>query len=445
MRYDLLIRGGTVFSSQGSELADVGVIGGKIAEIGDLKQTEADTVIDAANLAVLPGIIDTQVHFREPGMEHKEDLHTGSRAAIAGGVTTVFEMPNTNPTTSTAEALEDKLRRAAGRMYCSFGFFVGATTDNADQLSALEMLPGTPGVKIFMGSSTGTLLVPDDDHLRQVLRSGKGRCPIHAEDAFRLEERKALISDHPHPREHPFLRDPECARLATERILRLSEETGRPVHVLHLSTADEIPIIAEAKKRGLNNTVEATPQHLYFAAPEFYDRLGTFAQMNPPIRDEHHRAALRQAMQDGFFDVIGSDHAPHTVDEKNQPYPKSPSGMPGVQTILPVMMTLAKQTGILDIHRFVELACENPTKLYGIKNKGFLKPGYDADILIADLDKVWSPTKDWLQSKCGWSPYEGEQLTGWPIHVVANGRWSVREMEIVGDPAGKMVEFGWKP
>ncbi|MBX3119237.1 MAG: dihydroorotase [Fimbriimonadaceae bacterium] len=444
MRYDLLIRGGTVYSSELSQKADIGVIDGKIVELGDLKQSDAETVLDATGLAVLPGIIDTQVHFREPGMEHKEDLHTGSRAAIAGGVTTVFEMPNTSPTTTTRSALEDKLSRASGRMFCNFGFFVGASSENADELTELERLPGTPGVKIFMGSSTGTLLVGDDDTLRRVLKSGKGRCPIHAEDSYRLEERKSLMSDNPHPREHPFLRDPECARLATERILRLSEETGRPVHVLHLSTADEIPLIQEAKKRGLNNTVEATPQHLYFAAPEIYDRLGTFAQMNPPLRESHHRDALRQAMKDGFFDVIGSDHAPHTIQEKQQSYPKSPSGMPGVQTILPVMMTLAKQTQILDIHQFIKLSCENPTKLYGIKSKGFLKPGYDADIVIADLNKTWSPSKNWLQSKCGWSPYEGELLTGWPIHVVVNGNLSVVEMEIQGSPLGKMVEFDWK-
>lgn len=442
MPFDLIIRNALLTTSEHQEIGDLAVQDGKIAAIGSVGESAAEE-IDATGLTLIPGLIDTQVHFREPGLEHKEDLESGTRSAILGGVTSIFEMPNTNPNTTTAETLQDKLNRANGRAWCDYSFFVGATTENARELSHLELLPGTPGIKIFMGSSTGSLLVADDDHLRQVLRNGTRRTPIHAEDETRNRDRKSLISDQPHPREHPFLRDAESARLATQRILALSEETDRPVHVLHVSTADELPLLEQAKLKKLGTTCEVTPQHLWFYAPECYDRLGTLAQMNPPVRDSLHQMALRQAVHEGLFDVFGSDHAPHTLEEKAQPYPKSPSGMPGVQTMLSALLTLAQQ-GLMDIQTIVRMACENPAKIYGIKDKGFLQVGYDADLVLIDPYKKAMFERSMVASKCGWSPYEGETFIGWPIHVLLRGQAAVRDQALVAQPAGQPVTFNWK-
>jgi len=440
VHHDLIVRNVLVASSSGSAAGAIAVTNGRISAIGDLSGDTAAEIFDGGGLVAMPGVIDTQVHFREPGLEHKEDLESGTRAAILGGVTGILEMPNTDPTTTSAEALANKLRRADGRAWCHYGFFVGASHDNVDALTELETLPGTPGIKIFMGSSTGPLLVADDDHLRQVLRNGHKRCPIHAEDEARNRERKSLLSDHPHPREHPFLRDAESARLATERILRLSSETGRPVHILHVSTREEPPMIAEAKRQGLGTTAEVTPQHLYFHAPDCYDRLGTRAQMNPPIRSSEHREGLWKALEAGVFDVFGSDHAPHTLEEKARPYPTSPSGMPGVQTMLPVLLTFVSQ-GRLSLETVVRMACEAPAALYNIQGKGFLSPGYDADFLLVDLQRSRIIERSMLASKCGWSPYEGETLTGWPVHVFLGGRPLVREGALQGSPSGRMLEF----
>lgn len=440
MALDLILRGGTLVTPTGTAVGDVGVRGGKIVSVGVVHEDAAEE-LDVRGLTVIPGVIDTQVHFREPGLEHKEDLESGTRAALHGGVTSILEMPNTMPTTSTAEALQDKLDRAAGRAWCHFGFFVGATTDNYDQLAEYENLLGTPGIKIFMGSSTGSLLVPDDDHLRAVLRNGRKRCPIHAEDEYRNVERKKLISDHPSAVEHPFLRDAESARIATERILRLSAETGRPVHVLHVSTADELPLLKEAKMQGLGTTCEVTPQHLYFAAPECYERLGSLAQMNPPIRSAEHREGLWKAVEAGLFDVFGSDHAPHTLEEKAKPYPSSPSGMPGVQTILPVLLTFAAQ-GRLSLEQTVQMACQRPAELYSIEGKGRLETGMDADLAVIDPQRSYIFERAMVQSKCGWSPYEGETLTGAVEHVVLNGRVALRDGERIGQADGQQLAFG---
>jgi dihydroorotase len=441
MSFDLVIRGGTLVTSQREEVADIGIRNGKIAEIGDLGPVSAENTLSAARLHVFPGMIDTQVHFREPGLEHKEDLESGTRAALMGGITSILEMPNTQPTTTTETALNDKLSRAAGRAWCHYGFFVGASTDNVEELGHLEQLPGTPGVKIFMGSSTGSLLVSEDEDLRRVLRAVRKRCPIHAEDEPRNTSRKSLISQTPHPREHPFLRDAESALFATRRILALSEETGTPVHILHISTVDETPVIADAKARGLRNTAEVTPQHLWFAAPDCYEKLGSLAQMNPPIRSADHREGLWRALEAGVFDVFGSDHAPHTLDEKAKPYPASPSGMPGVQTLLPVLLTFASQ-GRIALKTIAAMACERPAALYGIQGKGRLEKGFDADLTLVDASRSAVFERTQVESKCGWSPYEGERLTGRVEHVVLGGAFAVLSGTRTGTPAGTMLRFG---
>lgn len=440
MHFDLLIRGGEVATSRGSFLADIGVTGSRIAAVGDLRSSTADEVLEIRGLTVLPGVIDTQVHFREPGFEHKEDIESGTRAAIMGGVTTIFEMPNTQPPTTTAEALADKLARARGRAWCDYAFFVGASPENVEQLPLLEEAEGTPGVKIFMGSSTGSLLVEDDATLRRVLSRGQRRCAVHAEDEPRLRERKGLIGEGATAHDHPFVRDAESARLATERLLRLAEETGRPVHILHLSTADELPMILHARQKGLDVTCEITPQHFTFDAPRCYDCLGTLAQMNPPIRGREHRMALWHAVRHGLIDVMGSDHAPHTREEKSRPYPQSPSGMPGVQTMLPIMLGWV-HLGELSLERLVRLLCERPAEIYGIAGKGRIAPGYDADLAIVDRACTWTIEASWLQSKCGWSPFEGAVVTGKPVHTVLRGRLAVRDGALLGPPRGEPVRF----
>ncbi|MHA1599522.1 MAG: dihydroorotase [Alphaproteobacteria bacterium] len=436
--YDLLISGGTVATPNGMIVVDVAVADGRIAAIGDVG-TNATEVLDARGLHVLPGAIDTQVHFREPGHESKEDLATGSAAAALGGIVAVFEMPNTSPSTLTAADLDDKLARARGRAWVDHAFFAGAAASNLDDLATLERRPGCCGVKIFMGSSTGSLLVEDDATLLRVLAGGTRRVAVHAEDEARLRARRSLVEDGAAagPALHPEWRDAESAYLATTRLLRLARQAGRRVHVLHISTADEMPLLAANKDLA---TVEVTPQHLTLSAPDCYERFGTWAQMNPPIRGAEHREALWRAVADGVVDVIGSDHAPHLLSEKAKPYPDSPSGMPGVQTLLPLMLDHVA-AGRLSLERLVDLTSAGPARIYGIAGKGRIAVGYDADFSIVDLAARREIKKDWLASKCGWSPFEGKTVTGWPKATVVRGRVVMREDELLGEPAGRPVRF----
>ena len=346
--FDMILRGGAVYTPSGLIDTDVGVRGGRIVAIGN-GLGDAGEVIDCSGLTVLPGVIDTQVHFREPGLEAKEDLESGSRAAVLGGVTAVFEMPNTKPNTDSVEALADKLRRAKGRMWCDHAFYAGATNHNSAHLAEMEMQPGCCGVKIFMGASTGDLLVSDDDCLRAVLKNGRRRVAIHAEDEARMQARlgERVPGD---PSSHPVWRDDESAMLATRRIVALARETRRRIHVLHITTPAELEFLSANKDIA---SCELTPQHLTLAGEEAYPRLGTYAQMNPPIRSGAHRDGLWHWLGQGVADVIGSDHAPHTIEEKAQTYPKSPSGMPGVQTLLPLMLD-HMNAGRLTLQRLVD-------------------------------------------------------------------------------------------
>jgi dihydroorotase len=435
--FDLIIKNGEIATADSRQIADIGVKDGKIAVIGHLAAAAADEVFDATGLTVLPGVIDTQVHLREPGNEHKEDLATGTAAAALGGVTAVCEMPNTRPATTTAEALADKLRRALGRAWVDHAFFVGAAAENVDELARLESLPGCAGVKVFMGSSTGSLLVEDDILLARVLTNGKRRVAVHAEDETRLRERKALIESGASAAAHPLWRDAKTALLATTRLLSLARAIGRPVHVLHVTTAEEMELLGRNKDIA---TVEVTPQHLTLAAPDCYERLGTLAQMNPPIRDEAHRQALWRAVADGVVDVIGSDHAPHTLAEKAQPYPQSPSGMPGVQTLVPVMLDHVA-AGRLSLARFVALTSTGPADIYGMDGKGHIAQGYDADFTVVDLSSVRRITNQWIASRCGWTPFDGMTVTGWPIATIIRGSVVMRDGALLGDAAGRPLTY----
>ena len=434
--FDLLLTDGEIVTPSGRGPAAIGISDGRIAAIGDLDRAAAAERISVSGLTVLPGVIDSQVHFREPGATHKEDLESGTRAAAMGGVTAVFEMPNTSPQTVDAAAIQDKLDRAAGRAHVDHAFFVGATGGNADLLGALERLPGVCGVKIFMGSSTGGLLLPDDGGLARALRSGVRRIAIHAEDDLRLTARKEL-AEAGRPETHPVWRDEETAIRATRRILHLASAAGRRIHVLHITTAQEMALLAGFKDVA---TVEVTPQHLTLAAPDCYAELGTYAQMTPPIRDAHHREALWRAVADGVVDVIGSDHAPHTAEEKAKPYPGTPSGMPGVQTLVPLMLNHVA-AGRLSLERFVDLTSAGPQRIYGIAGKGRIAVGYDADFTIVDLGAKRRIEQDWLASRCGWSPFAGMTVTGWPAMTVIRGQVVMRDDELLAPGLGRPCRF----
>ncbi len=434
--FDLILKGGVVVNHDGEGARDIGVAGGRIATIGDLTRAAAGETIDCRGLHILPGVIDSQVHFREPGLTHKEDLESGSRGAVLGGVTAVFEMPNTDPLTVTAAALADKVKRAHHRMHCDFAFFVGGTRENAGDLPELERLPACAGVKVFIGSSTGSLLVEDDETLRRILKAISRRASFHAEDEYRLRERKGLRREGD-PRSHPVWRDETAALTATQRLIRIARETGKRVHVLHVSTGEEIDFLKNHKDVA---SVEATPHHLTLEAPGCYERLGTLAQMNPPVRDAKHKAAIWRGLAQGIVDILGSDHAPHTRAEKAKPYPASPSGMPGVQTLVPIMLDHVN-AGRLSLLRFVDLTSAGPARLFGIACKGRIAAGYDADFTIVDLKRRQTITDAWIASRAEWTPYAGVDVTGWPVGTIIRGRRVMWRGDLVATAQGEPVRF----
>ena len=437
--YDIILTGGTVVNHDGQGLRDIGVIGGRIAAIGDLSGASAGETIDCRGLHVLPGVIDSQVHFREPGLEHKEDLESGSRAAVLGGVTAVFEMPNTNPLTTSEAALADKIARATGRMHCDFAFWVGGTRENAGDVGELERLPGAAGIKVFMGSSTGDLLVEDDEGVASILRNTRRRSAFHSEDEFRLRERvdERIAGD---PSSHPVWRDEVAALRCTERLVRIARQTRARIHVLHISTAEEIAFLQQHKDIV---SCEATPHHLTLSADD-YERLGTLIQMNPPVRAKRHRYGVWLGITQGIVDVLGSDHAPHTLEEKQKEYPASPSGMTGVQTLVPIMLDHVN-AGRLTLERFVDLSSHGPNRIFGIARKGRIAAGYDADFTIVDMKRSETITNDQAASKAGWTPYHGKTVTGWPVGTVVRGNIVMWEGDIVAAGRGRPVEFSEAP
>lgn len=416
---------------------DIAVLDGKIHAIADHLNLSADKTLHLRGLHVLPGVIDSQVHFREPGLTHKEDIESGTRAAILGGVTSIFEMPNTNPSTTTPEAFEHKLSLAANRAHCDYAFFIGAAHDNADKLNELENMKHCSGVKIFLGASFGSLLVDDDAVFEQVMRNGKYRLTIHSEDEARLRDRKHLATEAAHPRVHHIWRDEESAMISTQKSIALARKYNRPVHILHVSSSEEMAFLAQNKDIA---SVEILPQFLTLSAPECYERLGTLAQQNPPIRDARHMEKLWQAVHNGTVDIIGSDHAPHTLEEKNKPYPQSPSGFPGVQTLVPIMLDHVHR-GRLSLEHFVRLVSENPRRLFGVKNKGRIAVGYDADFTIVDLKKQNEITNKWIASKCAYTPFDGMRVTGWPTHTIIRGQVVMQDDQILQPHRGAAIDF----
>ncbi len=434
--YDLLLKGGTVVNQDGKGAADIGVTNGKIAGLGDLSQATAEKTINVTGLTILPGVIDSQVHFREPGNEHKEDLETGSRAAVMGGVTTVFEMPNTSPLTTSETTLADKIKRARHRMFCDFAFYVGGTRENIDIIPDLERLEGSAGIKVFMGSSTGDLLVDDEESLKKILAKLTRRAAFHSEDEARLIERKNLRREND-PSSHPEWRDHIAAMKSTTMLVEAARAAGKRIHVLHISTAEEIEYLAQHKDVA---SVEVTPQHLSLSGPEVYEKLGTYAQMNPPLREKRHAIGIWQGLHNGVADVLGSDHAPHTKEEKEKPYPESPSGMTGVQTLVPVMLDHVSN-GKLSIERFVDLTSHGPNRIFGLATKGRIAVGMDADFTVVDLNQQKTITNDWIESRSQWTPYHGQTVKGWPKGTIIRGQRVMWEDEIIGSAIGEPAKF----
>jgi dihydroorotase len=434
--FDLIVRGGDVVNHAGRGLADVGIRAGKFVAVGDLSTASAGEIIDATGLTVLPGVIDSQVHFREPGLEWKEDLETGARAAVLGGVVAVFEMPNTEPATTDAEALADKLARAKGRMHCDHAFYVGGTHENARFLGELERLPGCCGVKVFMGASTGSLLVPDDDGVAAILRHINRRGTFHSEDEYRLAERRPLARTGDWT-SHVEVRDAASAISSTRRLVNLAKGLGKRIHVLHVTTAEEIAFLADHKDVA---SVEVTPQHLTLTAPGAYETLKGFAQMNPPIREAAHQAALWRGIEMGVADVLGSDHAPHTREEKARPYPASPSGMPGVQTLVSVMLTHVAN-GRLTLERFVDLTSHGPQRIFGLADKGRMAEGFDADLTLVDLAARRMIRHEDMATRSGWTPFDGFEAKGAPVATIIRGRAVMRDGEVVAPSLGEPVRF----
>ncbi|MDQ0324784.1 dihydroorotase [Rhodopseudomonas julia] len=433
--FDLLVRGAILINHDGIGPRDIGVKGGRIAALGDLSGADAGEVIDATGLHILPGVIDTQVHFREPGAEHKEDLETGSRAAVLGGVTAVFEMPNTKPLTTSAEMLADKLARARGRMHCDHAFWVGGTHANAKDVAELERLPGAAGIKVFMGSSTGDLLVADDEGVEAILRNTRRRAAFHSEDEMRLKARLDERREND-PSSHPVWRDAEAALSSTRRLVSIARRTGAAIHILHVSTAEEMAFLAAHKDVA---SIEVTPHHLTLSAEE-YGRLGTLLQMNPPVRGAEHRAGLWKGVENGTADILGSDHAPHTLEEKAAVYPASPSGMPGVQTLLPVMLDHVAK-GRLSLLRLMDMTSAGPARLFGIRGKGRVAVGYDADLTLVDLKRETTITNASMGSRSKWTPYDGKPITGAPVGTIIRGKRVMWEGEITTASIGEPVRF----
>ena len=441
LSFDYIFKDGKVVLPSGIVDADIGIKDGIIEEIGKIPKESAssvtDSIIDCNNLHVLPGVIDSQVHFREPGLENKENLESGMKAAAAGGVTCVFEMPNTNPLTITPEAMADKLQRASRVAWTDYAFYLGGTGRTSSNLSEWENLEGTCGIKIFIGASTGDLITPSDEEIEAVISNGKRVIAVHAEDQYIMDRnKKEILGSSTDVSMHNIWRSPESCLSATRRVVEIAKKYKRRVHILHITTAEEMEYLKMNKDVA---SVEVLANHLSFSAPECYERLGTLVQQNPPIREKHHQDALWRAINDNTVDILASDHAPHTLDEKAQTYPSSPSGTPGVQTLVPVMLNHVSNKK-LSIERLVDLWSHGPHRIHKIHNKGQITKGYDADITLVDLNKKMTITNAQQKSRTGWTPYDGLNVTGWPVMTMIRGNVVMREDELL-QPIGQQVKF----
>lgn len=411
---------------------------GRISSIAPQISSEGQEEIDAHGKLLMPGVIDPQVHFREPGGTDKEDLGSGSTAAVRGGVTSFLEMPNCHPATIDQTQLDWKISRAKATSVANFGFFIGATVDNLESLNTASPVCG---IKIFMGSSTGSLLVNEEKDLDRIFGDGERLIAVHAEDENRIRERTAALLGNNETRDyalHSTIRDPQTALIATNRALHLSQKYGRRLHVLHLSTAEEVERLRTAKTDQV--TCEVLPNHLFLNTDD-YKELGSRVQMNPPIRGPENAAKLWAGLHDGVIDIIATDHAPHLLKDKAHPYPHSPSGMPGVETSLPLMLT-AMREGRCTLTQILQWMCSGPAELYRINNKGQLAEGFDADLTLVDLDQAKTVVDKEVFSRTGWSPYAGRSLIGWPLYTIVGGRVVYDNGNIRPGLFGEALNFG---
>ena len=427
-------------SHRGIAELDILVRDGRFARIGPpgslVREAPADSVIDARGLHVLPGVIDSHVHFREPGGERTEDFESGSRGAVLGGVTCVFDMPNTQPAVLTPDVLAAKLALVSRHAWCDFGLYVGSDGANLSDLAQMETQPGVCGIKVFMGSSTSDLVIRRQDALGAIMATGRRLIALHAEDEDRIEARRPM-TEGADVFVHGEWRDVESAVMATRRAIAEARRHNRRIHILHVSTAEEIEIIA--RNRDLV-TCEVLPQHLIFAAPDCYRDHGTLVQQNPPIREARHRAALRQAVRDGVVDVIGSDHGPHLLEDKAKPYPNRHSGMPGTQTLVPILLNMVAERE-LGLQHVVDLICAGPARVFKLACKGRIAVGGDADLTFVDLKRKVRVDNDMIASKCGWTAYHGRELTGWPVGTMLAGDMIMRDGALLGRPRGRPARF----
>ena len=433
----LLLKNGQVYYKDELQNLDILIEDNHIKKVEKNISDDASEVKDCTGLTIFPGFIDTHVHFREPGHPKKETLESGSRAAVLGGITGIFEMPNTSPITDNKEMIEDKLSRAKDNMHCNYAFYFGATNENSDKLDFLKGFDGCCGVKMFVGSSTGDLLVKDDFYIEQVIKNSPRIVSIHSEDEDMLVARKNIIEEG-NVKSHYKWRSVECAVSSTKKLIAFANKHKKNIHILHITTKDEVDYVRENKPEFV--TLETTPQHLTLYAPDIYDQLDTFAQINPPIRTKDHRDGIWKGVDEDLISIIGSDHSPHTKEEKKQPYPKSPSGMPGTQTI-GLIMTDYFLKGKISLKKLVDLLCINPCKIFGIKNRGALKTGNIADLTIYKLNEKFTIKDEWIESKCGWTPFNGTSVDVTPYGTIINGKTTVWNQELIEKGFGKPYSF----
>ena len=435
--YDLLLTDGMCVFPWGEIATDVGVRDGRIVAIGSLKNESSDRIIAARGLHVLPGLIDSHVHLRDPGDDAIETVSSGTRAAVLGGICTVFDMPNTSPAVDTAEMVAWKQEYVSRESWCDIGFYVAGTKSNAANLAALETKNGICGIKVFTGGSASNVVVDDDESLEAIFRAGRRVVSFHSEDEERLRSRRSQFRVGDPYAKHMEWHDEECAMIATRRLIALARITGRRIHILHVSTAEELDYLKDHKNRV---SVEVLANHLTQIAPDCYERKRGYAVMNPPIRDQRHYNACWQAIRDGVVDTIGSDHSPHSRGAKERPWPECSAGLTGVQTLVPLMLDHVN-AGRLPLARLVDLMSAGPARIYGVIGKGRLAVGYDADFTLVDLQRRRTIENGWIVSPCGWTPFDGVEVKGWPIATIIRGDTVMFNDEIIGAPQGRLARF----
>ena len=438
----VLIKGGHIVNEGRTQDGYIVIEDGNIVEVKGNKEevrdnpSDFDEIIDTTGCYVLPGIIDDHVHFREPGLTAKADIDTESRAAAAGGVTSYFDMPNCNPQTTTLETLDEKFALAREKSHVNYSFFYGATNDNADTFAKLPAHK-IPGVKLFMGSSTGNMLVDKQQALERIFKTCKLPLMAHCEDTDiinrNMAEAKQAWVDDPQVSLHPLIRSEEACLASSRKAVELAKKYGTRLHIAHISTAEELELIEG------NITAEACVGHLYFTQLD-HERLGAKIKVNPAIKTPVDQFMLREALTDGRISVVGTDHAPHLLSQKEGGCVKAASGMPMIQFSLVTMLELVDE-GVLTIQRLVELMCHNPARLFGIQQRGFLRKGYRADITIVRPKRPWTVTKDCILSKCGWSPLEGHTFNWQVERTLCNGHTVYRDGQVDSTYIGEEIAF----